>query len=42
MEEFPDANLIPFGSFATKLYLPTGCVLANSTSQSFISNAMQS
>ena len=23
--EFPDAEVVPFGSFATKLYLPTGC-----------------
>jgi len=23
--EFPDAEVVPFGSFATKMYLPTGC-----------------
>lgn len=25
-QEFPDAEVVPFGSFATKLYLPTGLV----------------
>lgn len=26
-ERFPDAQVLPFGSYETKLYLPTGCVL---------------
>lgn len=25
VSEFPDAEVVPFGSFATQLYLPTGC-----------------
>ena len=27
MSAFPDARILPFGSYETKLYLPDGCVL---------------
>ena len=27
MSAFPDARILPFGSYETKLYLPSGCVL---------------
>lgn len=28
---FPDARILPFGSYETKLYLPSGCVFSSVT-----------